>query len=577
MPDAFLLQRLKERKLVQWAVAYLAGAWVLFEVSDVVGGRFGVPDVALQALFVVLAFGFFATMVLAWYHGEKGRQRVSGPELLMIASLLVIAAGVLATLGPADDTFDPRLYPVEDDGRPSIAAIPFVNRSGLEDDLYFTDGIHDGILTHLSKVGGLRVTARQSVQQYRDSEKTMKEIASELGVRYVLEAGLLRAGEQIRLNVQLIDAATDDHIWAEEYDRPMSVGNLLDVQSELTLEIVNAIGAALGPGEQERIEARPTEDGEAYDLYLRGRYLMDTRTEEGLRAAVGLFEAAVVSDPGYAAAYAGLADSYLLLKLYGFMLREEAVPRARPAAVRALELDDHLAEAHNSLALLLWYEERDWVAAEREYRRAIELNPNYVTAHAWYAEFLIAAGRMDEGVAQMRQARALDPVGVVVAAFMGRRLYYARRYDEALEHIRVAAELEPTYEFSRVWAALVLSKLGRAEEGLAELQESLRLPEPSPILRAATAYLYSILGQTEDAVREVRQLEGEAGGAELVPYWMAVAHAGLGDRDRAFQWLERAVRGHDGWSMSLHVDPSLDSLRDDPRFEALVREIGLVP
>jgi TolB-like protein len=332
-----LLQRLRERKLVQWALAYLAGAWVLFEVSDAVGGHLGWPEVLYRAFLVLLAIGFLVTLVLAWYHGEKGRQRVSGPELLMITVLLLICGGVLYMVRRESQVVEPIDQPAGDMAEsdattlnqlPGIAVLPFANRSDLSSDQYFADGIQDELLTRLQRVPGLRVISRTSSETYRATQLTIPEIGGELGVGYVLEGGVQRAGDQVRITVQLIDAVNDNHLWANTYDQVLTPENLFSIQSEIVGTVAGTLNIELREEERLRAARRSTTDPEALDLYLRG-------IAEDEADAVPLLEAAIERDPRFVGAHAALAVRLARQYQMGLQRSEEIAATARRAAERA--------------------------------------------------------------------------------------------------------------------------------------------------------------------------------------------------------------------------------------------------
>ncbi len=417
-------------------MAYLAGAWFLVESFNLVVDRFHWPEVIGQIAIILATVGFFITLVLAWYHGEKGQQRVSGPELLLIAALLVIAGGVLATLSGGGEGTQrgviAAFQEIEDD-RPSVAALPWSNRSGREEDLYFTDGVHDEILTRLAKVGGLRVIARQSVMKFRDSPSTMREIAEELGVRYILEAGLLRAKDTVRINVQLIDTQVDDHKWAETYDHALSMENLLSVASEVAQKVAAEMKAVLSPEEKERIETPLTDNLEAYDLYLLGRYRLVPRSAENIHLASDYYEAALEQDSTFGQAWAGLAMAWAILPFYEPFPSREAYARGREAALRALDLDDGLAEAHAALGALALYHEWDLESAEGHLLRAIELDRNYPETYLWLGTAQCLRGQPELAVESLREGVRLNPLAENFRAVLDFSLICAGRVEEALE------------------------------------------------------------------------------------------------------------------------------------------------
>jgi TolB-like protein len=439
-----LLERLKERKLFQWALAYLAAAFVVFQSIEVMAEPWGIGPGLQRAIHVLLLIGLFVVLILAWYHGEKSRQRVSGAELLIIASLLAVGAIAITLVGSGSGKTtqgedEATVYALPDD-RPSIAALPWTNRSGREEDLYFTDGIHDEILTRLSKLSGLRVISRQSVVRFRDSPMAMGEIAEALRVRYVLEAGLLRAQDDVRITVQLIDAHTDDHVWAETYDRPLSIENLLDIQSEIATQIAAELKAVLTPEERERVAARPTDNLEAYDHYLRGRMFSREHTPEGWRRAMESFERAIALDSTFAHAFIGLAWSHRELPRVFSSTAGEGYEKATDAATRAIELDENLGEAYALLGSIKFVADWDMSGPEPYFRRALQLSPGSTDVYQLYAQYLSWMERDEEAIEMATRLVELDPLTPVMNAWVAITYFYANRYDESIAWLRKALE-----------------------------------------------------------------------------------------------------------------------------------------
>jgi len=374
MPSPSLLQRLKERKLVQWAVAYLAGAWVIYEATGTALEAWDIPVLLVQSIHVLLVLGFLITLVLAWYHGEKGRQRVSGPELLMVAALLVVAGVAVTMLGrpaeepePAPVTAAPAA--VQDEG-PSIAVLPFDPLSAREEDAHFTDGLHDQIISQLTKINGLSVRGRTSVLVYRDSPKNNTQIGEELNARYIVEGTVLRAGGTVRITVQLIEAAKDEHIWSDTYDRAMSVENLLSIQTEIVSTVTDSVRAVVTPEELSRISLLPTDNSEAYDLYVRGVGRWETGMAsstmyevESFHQAVDLLQEAVGLDPDFGLAYAKLCHYHLGLWWYGLDRNRDRVESARQALEQAVNLAPDLGETLFVQGLFRYWAERDYDGA----------------------------------------------------------------------------------------------------------------------------------------------------------------------------------------------------------------------
>jgi len=379
--------RLRRRRVVQWGVAYSAGAWVLLQVLGFVSDAFAWSPIVKQSATLMLAIGLPIVLVVGWYHGERGQQRVSGPELALLTLLLLIGGGLLwlyadrrEATTPTIATSRPTSTAVVTDTRPSIAVLPFDNRSKLEDDAYFVDGIHDDILTQLSKVSALRVISRTSVEQFRETKLPLRAIADQLGVTKILEGGVQRGGDRVRINVQLIDAHTDAHLWAESYDRELTADNIFAIQSEIASSISHALRTTLTPLEHERLKTIPTSDLAAWKDYQLGRRRLEQRNSAALAEAEAFFQKAIDRDPDFALAYVGLAETLRLQLAFSPVSQQDVMTRADIALARALALDGTLGAAHATAAALA-DERREFRRAEAGFRRAIELDPNYATAH----------------------------------------------------------------------------------------------------------------------------------------------------------------------------------------------------
>jgi len=577
-----LLHRLKERRLVQCTLAYLAGAWLVFQGVEVLAEPWGLSPGVQRAIHVLLLIGLLVTLVLAWYHGERGRQRVSGTELLILAALLGIAGLLLAVMGPRGMEESEALREAPDisstAGRPSIAVLPFANRSGLEGDEYFTEGIHDQIITQLYKIGGLSVRGRTSVMGYRDSPKRLMDIGEELNVRYIVEGGVLRAGGEVRINVQLIDASRDEHLWAETYDQELAVENLLDVQSEVAQQIAHAVGARLSPGEQARIEARPTENLRAYEFYLLGRYHWNRFTQEDLEKSIAHFQAAIAEDPNYAPAYAGLADVYLTLALghgTGAARPVDVLPKAREAVSRALEMDEELADAHLVLGMIKHTFDYDYLTAESELRRAIELKPSNAQAHTRYALLLSDLGRHDEAIRAGRRAQLLDPLAPIVTTDLSLILARARRYDEAVVEARRVIARAPELWLGHESMGYALMLRGDYGEAIAAFRAAADLSGGNPEALALMGVAQARAGNEAEARRILVELEELSSQRYVSPVHTGQLYAALEEDDLAIEWLGRAVEMRAGWITQIAYDPQFDRLRSDHRFSELVARLGI--
>ena len=530
-----LIDRLKESKLGRWVLAYVAGAWLLLEVFGFVADRFGWPAVLVRSLTVLLGVGFFVTLVLAWYHGEKGRQRVSGPELVMIAALLAVAGtAVVFVREGGDSEADARSATAENRGGfrdrevdpRSIAVLPFANRDagGGEEAGFFADGMHDDILTQLSKVGSLMVISRSSVMQYRDTEKSMPQIAEELYVATVLEGGVQRAGDRVRINLQLIDAESDVHLWAETYDRELTVENIFAIQSDVAQQVAVALEATLTPLERERIGETPTENVEAYEWFLRANHYYYDREE--YRIAAQLYENAIELDAEFALAYAML--SMVETELYFVIFEErteERLARAKRAADRALELDPDLPEAHMAMGLYHYW-------GERQYDRALE----HLTvaqrglAHDVDGYWPIAAvqrrqGKFEEAAANFNKAFELSPRLFGISRELGNTYYLMRRYAEAATFLDRAISLAPDQFGLYLWrATLYVGGDGNPGKAQEVLREAWTRMQPPPLYRGNDPWqwwLYRIIDR--DYERTLSRLASGSVETDTASYFLTKA------------------------------------------------------
>jgi tetratricopeptide (TPR) repeat protein len=385
----------------------------------------------------------------------------------------------------------------------------------------------------------------------------------------------VRSGDRIRITANLLHAATDRHLWAESYERGLS--EILTLQSEVAQAIANEIKIKLTPQEQTRLaRARPVSP-EAHEAYLKGRYYWNLRTEDGLKKGLDHFQKAVEKDPGYALAYAGLADSYLLLAVYAVMAPREGIPRAKAAAFKALEMDETLAEAHTSLGAARWGYDWDWVGAEQEFERAIELNPGYATAHKWYAEYLSRMGRHNEAIAEIRRAQELDPLSLTINASGAVVFVFARRYDEAVAECRRTLELNAGYYPAHVFLGGAYEQQKLYEQAISEYQKGIALEKGNPVCSGSLARAYAAVGRRTEALKIISQLRGLSKRRYVSSYVIAHIYAALGDFDQACAWLEKAYEERTFELSNLNVDPRFDRLRSDPRFQALLRRMNFPP
>ena len=454
----------------------------------------------------------------------------------------------------------------------SLAVLPFVNMSSDPENEFFSDGLTEDIIARLSKIGALKVISRTSALQYKGTRKNLRTVGQELRVGTILEGSVRKAANRVRIGAQLIDAGTDESLWAETYDRELS--DIFEVQRDVAERIAQALEARVTPAEQKRLRQAPTRNMEAYELCLRGRFFWNRRNEEGLNRSVQCFQEALAVDPGYVEAHSGLADAYTLLAVLEFLAPQVAFPKACAAAEKALELDPAAAEAHASLGLVRFQFDWNWPAAEKELKLATELNPNYAPGHHFYADFLKGMGRFDEAYGEILKAQELDPLSLAISSGVGHVLYLSRQYDRAIEAYRHTVELDPGFLQARLWFGRPYLQKGRYAEALTELRQAVELSKGSTMSLAVLAHAYAASGDRAEALRLLETLQARAREKYVPSYWIAFMHVGLGDKDRAIEWMDKARDERSAWLAWANVEPRFDPLRDDPRFREILRKVG---
>jgi TolB-like protein/Flp pilus assembly protein TadD len=454
--------------------------------------------------------------------------------------------------------------------RPRVAVLPFVLSEGGGEDEYLADGMAEQTIAMLSKIAGLDVIARSSTIRFKRTPRDITAIGRELGVRAVLEGGIRTTPGHVVVTASLIDVRTRSAYWSEAIDRPP--GQVQEVPPAIAQRVAETLKVRLSDDERRRIAAgRPTSP-DAHALYLRGRASWNLRTRDGFRKAIEFFEQAIERDPSDAAAHAGLADSYGFLGLYGYLPSKDAFPKAAAAAQKAIELDESRADAHTALGAARLRYDWDWAEAERELRRAVGLEPSYAPAHETLSACLVATKRFDEGIAEMERALALDPLSLTLRTLLGWTFYYARQYDHAVEQHRKALDLEPRLSLARWGLGVAYALQGTYDQAVQELS---LVTDSRPDVAGDLAYVYGRWGRTREARQALASLETRARQGYASPLAFASAYIGLGDVNRAFQWLDRAYAERNSDLIWLAVDPYYDLLRPDPRFTALVKKMGL--
>jgi TolB-like protein/Flp pilus assembly protein TadD len=582
-PNNFFAE-LKRRNVYKVAVAYAVIAWLTIQAASIFLPAFNAPQWAMQVVILVLLIGFPIALAFSWAFeitpegivresevkpGESITHHTGRKIVALTIVLAVIAAGLFVfQLIRARSTSSSAATTITSK---SIAVLPFDNLSRDPDNAYFVEGIQDEILTRLAKIADLKVIARSSTQRFQN-KGDLPQIAQQLGVANLLEGSVQKVNDRVRVNVQLIKAANEAHLWAEVYDRKLT--DIFAVESEIAKTVADTLQAKLTGSEQRVIASRPTENTEAHQFYLKGRFFWNKRTGNDLKKSIDYFQQAIAIDPNYALGYAGVADAYVFLPGYTAGAPRDCYPKAMAAAKKALELDNTLAEAHTTLALALWYYDFDFTQANREFQRAIELNPNYATGHQQYGNNTLSAlGRFDDATAEGKRAVELDPLSLVINADLGMNYHYARRYDEAIAQLRKTLEMDPGYYYAHVDLGQVFAAKRAFDEAISEYQKARALND-DPFVLGLLGHAYASSGNKREALKILEELKEISRQRYVSMYSFAIVYLALGDKQEALRWLEQCYQDRAGADIGwIRVDALVDPLRGDPRFEALAEKI----
>ena len=454
-----------------------------------------------------------------------------------------------------------------------IAVLPFANISADPEDEYFSDGMTEELISKLSRLHALAVIARTSIMQYKGTEKGIAEIGQELQVGTILEGSVRKAGDQLRITAQLIDVASQAHLWSEDYDRDLT--DVFAIQSDVAQHVAQALQITLKPAEATQIEKAGTDDLEAYNAYLQGLYHFSRYSKEGFERSIEYYEQAIARDPGFAKAYAAMALAYDLLIEFGYLPPDEGYPKVKETAHRALEIDATTAEAYTVLAAAAGFYDRDWIRADEGYRRALELNPNSAVTHDWYGIiFLSPMGRHDEAIAHAKRAKELDPLTAYIRVDVGWSYNHARRYDEAIAECGQALNIDPNFYFTYGCLGFAYWQKGMLKEAIAALERGVALNPGDLQVKADLAVVYADAGDKARAQKVVKEFEEKARREYVPPLALATAHMAVGDRDGTFTWLDKMYQERAPWLIFMNEHPRYDRLRGDPRFQQLLRKIG---
>jgi adenylate cyclase len=572
-PQAGFMQTLRKRRIIETTAAFIGGGWLIIEFVDrILVAHYHFPDKTIDITFITLFSALVCTLIQRWFSG-RGKPRRLKAELFLIPLILLITLlldiNLLLHLNNGTEVEVP-----SEKGMKSIAVLPFVDMSPQKDQEYFCDGMTDELITRLSRIRELRVPARTSVFMFKGKAEDSREIGRKLAVRTLLEGSIRKAGDRLRITAQLINVADGFHIWSEVYNRELK--DIFAVQDEIAQAIAGALKITL-LGEKEGTLLRTyTPDLEAYNPYLQGRYFWNKRTEQGILESQGFFRKAIDKDPAYALAYVGLADSYISLGEYEVSPPKEVYPKAKWAAQRALEIDPGLGEAHVSMAMIMRDYDWDWAGSESEFKKAIELMPNYPVAHQWYAEYLANFGRFEEAFAELRKAEDLDPLSLVNYGVSAPIVYlWARQYDQALAQSQKAIDLDANYAIAYGARAFVFNCQKNAERALSDLKKSADLMPLTPMFLGLLGEANALAGRKNEAEKILGDLREQSEHRYISPVIIAGVYKALGQIDEAFVWLEKGLAERAYWIVYLNISPQFDFLRSDARFRELVRKIGL--
>jgi len=571
---------LKRRNVYKVAIAYIVAGWALAQGIAQVFPVFDVPNWAIRLIVLLIIIGFPIALVLAWAFEltPEGLKRtedadlVAQPRAKSRVWIYIVIAGALFSIGLfmlGRYGFREKASSSNEPLAKSIAVLPFGNLSRDPDNEYFAAGIQDEIITRLAQISDLKVISCSSTQRYKGRVENLRQIASELGVTNILEGSVQKANDQVHVNVQLLNALTDSHLWADTFDRKLT--DVFGVESEIAKTIADTLRAKLTGREAATLSARPTENSAAHELYLKGRFFWNKRDTNDLEKALVYFQQAAKEDPNYALAWSGIADVYVLLPLFGGANPAEAYPKAKEASNKAITLDSNLAEPHAALGLIANIFDFDFTLSMREFEKAIALNPNYATAHHWFGNSLLECiGELDRSIAEVKRALELDPLSIAINVDLGYSYYYDGRYQEGIAQLRKALDLDPNSYYAHYNLGQLLEVSGDLPGAISEYEKSVALDnDPYPL--ALLGHAQALNGNGGAARKILQQL---AASSRYAPdYSVGLVYLGLGDKNRAMDWFEKSFAKRQPDMNTIRFDPLLKPLHGDPRFEQLAEKI----
>jgi adenylate cyclase len=568
---------LRKKRIIEILAAFIAGGWLIIEFVDrILVAHYHFSDKTIDITFITLLCVLLCILLWRWFSGREEPRKFK-LELVIIPLVVLITVLLDIILLLHLKAPEPEAIPAAK-WQNSIAVLPFVDMSPNKDQEYFCDGMTEDLINRLSSARDLKVPARTSTFMFKGKTPDMREVGEKLKVRTALEGSVQKSGNRLRITAQLINIADGYHLWSERYDRELK--DIFAIQDEISSAIVEALRLKLTSREKERMGGPAiTRNLEAYNLYLQGRYFWNKRNPDDVKKAIEYFHRAIGLDPDFALAYSGLADSYLVLPQFVEYRMSEVLPKAKDAALKALTIDDKLAEAYTSLGLIK-ESEWDFAASEKEFRRAIALNPNYPTGHFWYANLLAMMGRMDESQTEMKRALELDPLSLIFHVVQPLNLLELREIDQAIEQARRAVELDPNYVFSRWTLGVCYRAKGMFKEAVIELEKARGLIGSSPTGLGDLGMAYGLSGETLKAIEVLRLLEEYLQKGCAVNAEIASVHLGLGDKEKTLDYLGKAAEDEDEVAYlrdanTFRYDPQWEGLRADPRFKRLMKKLHL--
>jgi TolB-like protein/Flp pilus assembly protein TadD len=561
---------LRKKRIIEILAAFIGGGWLLLEfVHWLLVDHYHFPEKAIDITFITILGTLIGTLLWRWFSGREAPRKfklelVLIPLVVLITVLLDINL-LLHLKAPESEMFPAAKW------KNSIAVLPFVDMSPQKDQEYFCDGMTEELINRLSNIKELKVPARTSAFMFKGKAEDIREIGRKLDVQTVLEGSIRKEDHQLRITVQLVNVSDSYHIWSETFDRELT--KVFSIQDEVALTIADKLKLTLMREDKTKLVKRPTENLQAYNLYLQGRYFWNKRTAEEIRKAIEFFNQAIERDSHYALAYVGLADCYLLLPIYGRSPVREVLPKAKEAVSRALEIDETLGEAHTSLASII---ESEGAAAdaEREYKRAIELSPNYPTAHLWYHVFLRYRGRLDEAEAEIRQAKELDPLSLIINTSLGDMPYLKKKYDQAIQQYSKTLELDQNFAEARRMRGRCYQQKRMFEEAIADFQKARKDFGNNPYGLGDLGNVYALSGEKTKAIEVLKNLLELSKQGYSLNFDIAFVYYGLGDKDKAFEYLEKAYNEKED-ILEIKIDPAWESLRSDPGYQPLLKRLHL--